>query len=503
MYWADENVRGLSSPGRGTETCSVVETMFSLRTAYEVTGNISFMDRLERIAFNALPAALWPDVTANVYHHASNMIAVTRDPWSYGLYFCCTANVHQVGRMKSASFAMHVSRELLLTIPVCGVWVQGWPKFVLSAVQIENSTAAIVISGYSPSVSTLPDDGCTVTITGNYPFSDDVAIQLGGGNGVRHLKLRIPCWVESASVLVDGHSVGVGQPCSFFSTVAASGSTIQISFQNEIKVRVWHNSTVDGQSAINEGAVEIHRGALLFALRPQSTVNESIVNPAFPTIKNRAVEINPGQTWAYGLKLETLRFVSNGSVPSIPFDAAADPPVKIQVAARAVPQWTTATDPPPLSPLSSAEQIEQIELVPYGSTNIRISVFPQICEPKTDHNCKMPPPHPAPPRLPPNGQFNTNEPNNDLVHGGFSVGLASNLTTAASACFDQCRLWNTNGSKKGQCHVYTFASSKPNPSGPDSGPWCWLKSAVNPVPMAGFISGECALNTAFPCPTAL
>ena len=58
---------GGHTAGRGTETCSVVETMFSMRTAYEITGNITFMDRLERLAFNALPAALWPDVTANVY----------------------------------------------------------------------------------------------------------------------------------------------------------------------------------------------------------------------------------------------------------------------------------------------------------------------------------------------------------------------------------------------------------------------------------------------------
>lgn len=105
MYWADENVRGLSSPGRGTETCSVVETMFSMRTAYEVTGNITFMDRLEQLAFNALPAALWPDVTANVYHHAANMVSVTGRPWAYDLYFCCTANVHQVNTLFQLTLA--------------------------------------------------------------------------------------------------------------------------------------------------------------------------------------------------------------------------------------------------------------------------------------------------------------------------------------------------------------------------------------------------------------
>lgn len=73
MYMADEEVQGAGhTASRGTETCSVVETMFSMRTAYEITGNITFMDRLETLAFNSLPAALWPDVTANVYHHCSN-----------------------------------------------------------------------------------------------------------------------------------------------------------------------------------------------------------------------------------------------------------------------------------------------------------------------------------------------------------------------------------------------------------------------------------------------
>jgi hypothetical protein len=43
MYFADEEVDGDHTPSRGTETCSIVETMFSMRAVYEVTGNITFM----------------------------------------------------------------------------------------------------------------------------------------------------------------------------------------------------------------------------------------------------------------------------------------------------------------------------------------------------------------------------------------------------------------------------------------------------------------------------
>ena len=57
MYFGDEEVGGDHTASRGTETCSVVETMNSMRVAYEVSGNVTFMDRLETLAFNSLPAA--------------------------------------------------------------------------------------------------------------------------------------------------------------------------------------------------------------------------------------------------------------------------------------------------------------------------------------------------------------------------------------------------------------------------------------------------------------
>ena len=50
--------------------------------------------RLEQLAFNSLPAALWPDVTANVYHHRSNQLSCGGQ-YGYNLFYCCTSNVHQ------------------------------------------------------------------------------------------------------------------------------------------------------------------------------------------------------------------------------------------------------------------------------------------------------------------------------------------------------------------------------------------------------------------------
>lgn len=45
------------NPSRGIETCGVVEAMFSYTCLGATIGDVSFFDRAERIAFNALPAA--------------------------------------------------------------------------------------------------------------------------------------------------------------------------------------------------------------------------------------------------------------------------------------------------------------------------------------------------------------------------------------------------------------------------------------------------------------
>jgi len=41
---------------KGTELCAIVESMFSLEEIIAITGDVQYMDALERMTFNALPA---------------------------------------------------------------------------------------------------------------------------------------------------------------------------------------------------------------------------------------------------------------------------------------------------------------------------------------------------------------------------------------------------------------------------------------------------------------
>ena len=342
MFMADEEVGGERSPSRGTETCSVVEAMYSMRVAYEITGNASFFDRYERLAFNALPAALWPDATANVYHHASNQVATGDGPYAYDLFYCCSANVHQ-----------------------------GWPKFVAALVHVDGD-GKVVVSSLAPSATALPGGG-ELKVAGAYPFADaatlssDVAVDL---------RVRVPCWATRATA---GGKPLV--PCAFNDVRLAAREALVVAVEADVATKTWEPSSRDGQAAVLGGAVEVHRGPLAFALRFDTAVNETDIHGR---LKRREVEAAEGAAWNYALLAASLAFDgAAGPVPSPPFAADAPPAVAVTAEARRVDKWTAAggargVAPPPKSPLAGDGPRVNVTLVPYGSTNLRIAVFPQL-----------------------------------------------------------------------------------------------------------------------------
>lgn len=71
MFCADELLcedEEKQMPSRGTELCAVVEAMFSYETMFSIHGFVVFADKVEQIAFNAMPAT-WASPKGRIGEH--------------------------------------------------------------------------------------------------------------------------------------------------------------------------------------------------------------------------------------------------------------------------------------------------------------------------------------------------------------------------------------------------------------------------------------------------
>ena len=190
LFSADECLAG-KNPSQGTELCAIVETMFSLETTLCIVGNVESADRLEKIAFNALPAACTADYWAHQYDEQANQIAcipVSRPIYTtnrgganlFGLepqYGCCTANMHQ-----------------------------GWPKFA-ARLWMSTHDGGLAAVAYAPSVVTTFVSGIPVTVelVTDYPFNEDLEFQVSTSQEVEFpIYVRIPAWAKGATLKLPG-----------------------------------------------------------------------------------------------------------------------------------------------------------------------------------------------------------------------------------------------------------------------------------------------------------
>lgn len=350
MFSADEHLAG-RNPSQGTELCTVVETMFSLETALAVTGDPALGDRLERIAFNALPAALTDDMWAHQYNQQANQVecSLHREPWTtdgpesnlFGLepnFRCCTANFHQ-----------------------------GWPKFA-NSLWMATADRGLAAMSYAPCTVTTVVRAVRVIVeqVSDYPFRQTVSITLRPERAIAFpLRLRMPAWSKSVRVLVNGNLV---EATSGFTTIErtwAPGDTVELTFDAAVAVERGYN-----------GALSFVRGALVYAL----PIKENWV-----IWRKRGLthdwQVYPGSRWNIGFKPGATITASEHPIGERPFAGAA-PAVQLALQGRYVPAWKAvdgSADAVPAKPEPSGdEDIQTITLVPYAGAKLRITAFPAI-----------------------------------------------------------------------------------------------------------------------------
>ena len=370
LYGGDEALHG-NNPTQGSELCTAVEMMFTLENTIRITGATAYADHLERIAFNALPTQIAEDGINRQYFQQANQVMVTRHVRNfdtdhagtdlcYGLmtgYPCCTSNMHQ-----------------------------GWPKFTqnLWYATPDSGLAALI---YSPSeVKAYVANGKEVTFKEetNYPFDDAIRFTLhtkGSGQAIKFpFSLRIPAWCKKATININGK---VWKEVDSSQVVRIdrewkSGDIVELKLPMHVFNNKWY-----------ENSVSVERGPLAYALK--IGVKETLVTNLPDSIEfgSSYMELRPTTPWNYWLidapaikTADRYNVTTRSNLNANPWNAS-NAPVIITAKAKRIPAWTLYNDmtgqlPYRVGKDQAAAVEEEVTLIPYGCTRLRVAQFPVV-----------------------------------------------------------------------------------------------------------------------------
>lgn len=345
MFTGDECLSG-RSPIQGTELCAVVEQMYSYEILYAYTGDAKWAERLEVLAFNALPATISEDMWTHQYVQMNNQIACQRfkdkpifrtngpEAHLFGLepnFGCCTANFNQ-----------------------------AWPKLALASYMYDDERIINVL----PIPADLIIDDVTIRLETEYPFKNILKYSIESKKDFK-FEIRVPD--AATNIMIDG--INTDSKLPVFDIKAGEARKITVSFDF---VPHFENYSYDLKY--------VKYGNLVFALpiKFDKVMHEYVKNNVERKFPYCDYELVPKSDWNYAFVGEELT-AEEKAVGEIPF-SFENPPVviyaKTQKIAWGFEEGYDAVCAKVPNSLESVSEPENVCLVPYGCAKLRMTLMP-------------------------------------------------------------------------------------------------------------------------------
>lgn len=355
------------------ETCDIADFTWTWGYFLAVTGNAKWADRIERAIFNAGLGCITKDFKALQYFSSVNQVLATG-----------TSNNNDFMRGR----AWMAYRPFHQTECCAGNVHRYMPNFAWRTWMTTSADNGVIAAMYAPSQVSLKIKGMQVSITEKtaYPFDGRIEFVFHTPKKVAFpFTFRIPAWATSTTVTVNGKQIkGSFTPQTF--------ATLNRKFANGDRVVVSFGMKAETVALKNQG-IYVQRGPLLYTYAIKQNKVEDLYT--YPYMKGKRSanpdfkcwSLTPTGSFSYGVDPSLLPADGQLSVSidtarigkGYPFDLANNP-IKIQLPVRKT-IWEieggvlNPTLPSPKNVIAT-DKTETIELVPYGCSELRLTVFP-------------------------------------------------------------------------------------------------------------------------------
>jgi len=240
---------------------------------------------------------------------------------------------------------------------------------------MRDTNNGILSALYGPSrfVTKIGKSDISITEQTNYPFEGKVTFLFNLSKPAEFpFSMRIPDWASNVVLTVNGEK--------FDAKMEEGVLIIKRQFKSGDKIVLSLPLTVKAEHVVPNGICFL-RGPILFSLpieeKQLEVIDHHRCSEFFP-----AYNIYPVSAWNYAISEKDISSINSQCIRdseliSYPWDQGKAP-LSMSIKAYRVPEWKAGITTPELpdAGFQTLPDPEVIKLVPYGTTRLRVTVFP-------------------------------------------------------------------------------------------------------------------------------